>query len=208
MQGNRWARIKNHERSILGSVFNAKCKRRIKTETEERRAVSGVELETKAVVVWLIAKITKSKQKNQSKKTKGKYFQYYLLSVCFSCWRNELCSEKTHCASELHFYSLVWLRTKSQNSSKPERSNQAAAPFCWCTALTWLCSSPQAEIGSDVETRGPSRGPWCFPGAWPESLWNIQLTQVTSQTFLDTGCSEDTGAALEDESLRGKIHQH
>lgn len=107
MQGNRWARIKNHERSILGSVFNAKCKRRIKTETEERRAVSGVELETKAVVVWLIAKITKSKQKIQSKKTKGKYFQYYLLSVCFSCWRNELCSEKTHTVHRNYIF-IVW----------------------------------------------------------------------------------------------------
>lgn len=205
MQGNRWARIKNHERSILGSDRNWR-----EEGCEWSRAGN------QGCCCLVDSQNYKIQTKKQSKKTKGKYFQYYftpsceawMLSVCFSCWRNELCSEKTHCASELHFYSLVWLRTKSQNSSKPERSNQAAAPFCWCTALTWLCSSPQAEIGSDVETRGPSRGPWCFPGAWPESLWNIQLTQVTSQTFLDTGCSEDTGAALEDESLRGKIHQH
>lgn len=32
--------------------------------------MSGVELETKAVVVWLIAKITKSKQKNKAKRPK------------------------------------------------------------------------------------------------------------------------------------------
>lgn len=142
--------------------------------------MSGVELETKAVVVWLIAKITKSKQKNKAKRPKENTSSTISLRAV-----------KPEC-------SLFVFHAEEMNSAVRRHTVHRNYIFIvWCDSEQNLrtVANLRGQIRLLLRSAGAQHSPDCV----------VHLRQRSDQTWRHGGRAEGHGASPGPGLSRSKI---